>query len=255
MLLLMTIRKRVLKVFSAIIIVFLVGACGNFPTEAAGNTTPTISVTDLDGTALSEALTEVAQTMVASPTSTLNATDIPLASTPTPLPVMTLDGLRVVDTGSNGNLYVQDSGKPSIQLTHGVKESSEYHPLLISDDGQKIIFYRAGEATLDSVYTINADGTGEQLLVDPELLSTFGQEYDAFTTLYSVSFVPATHLLLFNTYQPTNYDPSTSGWMPIIGNDLFIIDTDTAEIKQLKAPYKGGNFLAAQMENGWLSKH
>jgi len=158
---------------------------------------------------------------------------------------MALEGLRVVYTDVDGNLYVQDSGKPAMQLTHDVKESIENHAPLISDDGQKIIFYRAGESNLDLMYVINADGTGEQVLVNPELLSAFGRGYDKFTALFSLAFVPGTHLLLFNTHQQGNFDPEAAGWLPIVGNDLFAVNTDDGEIKQLKEPWQGGNFLAA----------
>ena len=237
------ISKRV-SIMSSIIIILLI-ACGNPP--AASNLTPTINTINVNSTALSSTSTLRSQTLEASPTSRLSATDTPLVPTPTPtrLPFMALDGLRTVYITSDGNLYVYDSGKSAIQLTQDVKESTEYRPPLISDDGQKIIFYRAGESSLDSVYTINADGTGEQVLVNPALLSVFGKEYDEFTTLFSLAFVPGTHLLLFNTYQQSNFDLETAGWLPIVGNDLFIVNTDTSEITQLKVPRQGGNFLAA----------
>lgn len=237
-------------IFFVIPIVLLVGACGTLTPDTKNNSTPTISLTDANSTALSEVPTEVAQTMATIPTSTAVPTETVLAATPTrtPLPFMALDGLRVIYTDINGNLYVQDSGKPSLHLTDNVKESTGSHPPLVSDDGQKIIFYRAGEAELDSVYSINADGTEELLLVDPKMLSVFGQEYDTSTSLESLAFVPGTHLLLFNTFQPMNSDPDLSGWMTYIaykGNDLFIVDTDTAKVKQLKTSNQGGNFLAA----------
>ena len=242
----MNTSKPILTVFFVILIVFLV-ACGPLAPDTKNISTPTISL-DANSNPLSGALTEVAQTMVVTPSSTAIPIETVFAATPTPLPFMALDGLRVVYTDNNGNLYVQDSGKPSLQLTDNVKESTEGRPPLISDDGQKIIFYRTGEAELDSVYTINADGTGEQLLVDPKRLSVFGQEYDTSTSLEFLAFVPGTHLLLFKTFESINSDPDLSGWMtyiPYKGNDLFIVDTDTAKIRQLKTPNQGGNFLAA----------
>jgi WD40-like Beta Propeller Repeat len=245
--------KSVPHRFVLIALILLLVACGTLSPKQVAST-PIISVTDVNNTALSAAFTEVAQTRAAMPTSTVIPTNTLLPSTPTQtrLPFMALDGLRVVYTNSNGNLYLYDSGKPAIQLTQGVKESMENRPPLISDDGQNIIFYRAGEANLDSVYTINADRTDEQVLVNSALLSVFGKEYDEFTTLFSLAFVPGTHLLLFNTYQQSNFDPESAGWLPIVGNDLFIVNTDNGEIKQLKAPWQGGNFLAAP--NGkWIA--
>jgi hypothetical protein len=198
----------------------------------------------VNSTAQAAAATLFAQTMAPTLTATLTPTNTP-KPTPTALPFKALDGLRVVYTTSKGNLYVQDSGKSAIQLTHGVKESTERRPPLISDDGHKIIFYRTGESKLDSVYVINVDGTSEQVLVNPELLSAFGKEYDKYASLFSIAFVPGTHLLLFNTYQQGNFDPESAGWLPIVGNDLFVVNTDNGEIKQLKAPWQGGNFLVA----------
>jgi len=180
-------------------------------------------------------------------TTTVTPTNTP-QPTPTALPFKALDGLRVVYTNSKGNLYVQDSGKSAIQLTYN---GANRQPLF-SDDGQKIIFYGPGKPNFNSVYAINADGTNEQVLITREILSAFGKVYDELTVLVSLAFVPGTHLLLFNTYQPNNYDPETVGWLPLVGNDLFAVNTDTGKIKQLKAPWQGGKFLAAP--NGkWIA--
>src|SRR5687768_1452418 len=98
--------------FSLLVVIILLAACGTRSPGQLANT-PTSSVTDVNGTPLSGALTEVTQTMTAIPTSTVVPTDTLLPPTPTRtrLPFMALDGLRVVYTTSNGNLYVWDSGK------------------------------------------------------------------------------------------------------------------------------------------------
>jgi Tol biopolymer transport system component len=228
--------KRVTIIILVMLIPFSMWGCGILSVEQPHNEIPTISVTDT---------TEPTRTPTPPPTLTPSDTPLPPTPTRTPLPFMALDGLRVVYTDSNGNLYVQDSGKPSMQLTQGVKESTEGRPPLISDDGQKIVFYRAGETKLDLVYAINTDGTGEQMLITPELLSAFGKPYDGLKLLVSLAFVPGTHLLLFNTFQTNYNDPEAAGWLPLVGNDLFVVNTDTGKIKQLKAPGQGGNFLAA----------
>ncbi len=221
--------KRVTIIILVMLIPFSMWGCGILSVEQPHNEIPRISATDT---------TEPIMTPTSTPTITPADTPLPPTPTQTPLPFMALDGLRVAYI-INGNLYVQDSGKPAIQLTFSVNERTD-RPPLFSDDGQKIIFYRAGESNLDLVYVINADGTGEQVLVDPELLSAFGKAYDKFTTLISLAFVPNTHLLLFNTYQQGNFDLESAGWLPIVGNDLFAVNTDNGEIKQLKAPWQGG---------------
>lgn len=138
--------KFIHRYFWMVYVAMLV-ACG----KQTGSVTPIVNVTDANNTALAGAFTEVAQTMAAVPTSTaFPITDTVLSSTTTPLPFRALNGLRVVYTDIDGNLYVQDSGKSSIKLTHDVKESVDGRPPLISDDGQKIVFYRTGEAKLSS---------------------------------------------------------------------------------------------------------
>jgi len=225
------------------ILAFSAGACGILPATSSDSMAPVIGLTDMNNTAMPATQTLFAQTRAAVSTSTDSPTDTP-TSTSTPIPFKPLEGLRVVNVGGDNNLYVQDSGVPAIRLAQNVKGGQFHRPPLISDDGQKIIFFRAGEATLDSVYVINADGTGEQVLINSKSLSAFGKAYE-FTTLYSLTLVHGTHLLLFNTYQHGNLDPESAGWLPLVGNDLFVVNIDTGEIKQLKAPWQGGNFLAA----------
>jgi dipeptidyl aminopeptidase/acylaminoacyl peptidase len=203
------------------------------------NSVPTMSIPDLQNTAISSPLTTVAQTMTVLPTSTV----IP---TRTPLSFKEWDGLRVAYI-LDGNLYVQDSGHQAIQLTNS---GQDYDPLF-SDDGQKIAFLRGFEPS--PLYVINSDGTGEQIVATIEILSSFGSEYnDSSTHVISWTFVPNTHKLLFNTYQPSTADPRTALSPPVRGNDLLLMDTDTGEIKQLLMPRQGGDFLVAP--NGkWIA--
>lgn len=244
MLLRMNISKQV-PIISLAIIMLLV-ACG---TSSTGNTLPTINLTDVNSTAQSAGATLFAQTMAPTLTTTVTPTNTP-APTPTALPFMALDGLRVVSTSSDGNLYVRDSGKSAIQLAQDVKAGQYDRLPLISEEGEKIIFYRAGESKLDSLYAINADGTGEQALVTPERLAAFGEAYDAvWTRLFSLAFVPGTHLLLFNTY----YDMQANyPGRPYAGDDLFIINTDTGKLKQLRGRGQGGNFLVSP-DGKWIA--
>jgi Tol biopolymer transport system component len=209
-------------------------ACSIFSLNTTGDVTPTINLTDMNRTAVPAAHTLLAQTMTPIPIS-------PVMPTRTPLPFMILDGLRVVYI-VDGNLYVQDSGKPAILITRSVAED---RMPLFSDDGQRIIFYRAGQFGMDSVCVINADGTQEQILVTHELLSAFGNVYDESTTIVSVAFVPGTHQLLFNTHQSVSVEPQIVGSIPHMGNDLFVVDTDTGKLKQLVTPGQGGSFLTS----------
>lgn len=244
MLVRMNISKRV-SITSLIIIMLFAVSCG---APFTGNVSPAVDPTATNSTAQSAA-TLFAQTMAPTATATVMPTNTP-APTPTVLPFIALDGLRVVYTSGDGDLYVRDSGKSAIQLAQDVK-AERYNDLpLISADGEKIIFYRAGESKLDLLYAINADGTGEQALVTPERLAAFGEAYDdVWTRLFSPAFVPGTHLLLFNTY----YDMQANyPGRPYAGDDLFIINTDTGKLKQLRGRGQGGNFLISP-DGKWIA--
>jgi dipeptidyl aminopeptidase/acylaminoacyl peptidase len=253
-------KSTIQRCFSIILTVMLV-ACGK---QAA----PTIIV---DDTALSAAFTEFAQTPTAMPTLTVGPTNtqdlfsfptvsfstpftftpgpsptlsptntprptVTLAPTRTliPLPFQVLEGLRVA-YNIGGNLYVQDSGRQAIQLTHSGQDDGP----TFSDDGQKIVFYR-GEGK-NQLWSISINGTGEQTLITPTRLAIFGEIYtNEFMQLRTLVFVPGTHQLLFNTHiYRGRFDP------PEKNNDLLLVDTDTGEMKQLLAPGQGGDFLVS----------
>jgi dipeptidyl aminopeptidase/acylaminoacyl peptidase len=221
------------------IIVSFVLPGGCRPVEKTDRAVLTLSIPDMQNTAMSSTLTLVAQTMTVPPTSTV----IP---TRTPLSFKEWKGLRVAYI-IDGNLHVQDSGHEVIQLTNSGQDDEP----VFSEDGQKIAFLRdRGPGTL---YVINSDGTREQVVATIETLSSFGPEYDdSLTRITSWQFVPNTHKLLFNTYQPGTADPGTALWLPQRGNDLLLMDTDTGEIRQLLKPKQGGDFLVAP--NGkWIA--
>jgi len=88
-----------------------------------------------------------------------------------------------------GNIFVRNGFNPPIQLTvSGIDQSP-----IISDDGERIAFYRGD--SFDTVFTINADGSQEQVAIKAELLPILAQG-----KLNALTFVPDTHLLLFNTF-------------------------------------------------------
>jgi Tol biopolymer transport system component len=135
----------------------------------------------------------------------------------------------------DGNISIEEGFAQPRQLTHS---GQDYAPLL-SDDGQKIVFYR-GEA-FDTIYSINADGSKEKSLIISQslpLLSKGGR-------IESLAFVPHKHDLIFNTYLCEEskglyaFGPCTVS--------LFRVDTDTGELTELAAGLSGhtgqdGNF-------------
>ena len=203
---------------------------------APAQTTPAVNLTEVQNTANAAVWTDVALTQ----TATFTATPLPPTFTPTStsLPFKALDGLRVAYI-IDGNLYVQDSGKQAIQLTHtGLDSKPKF-----TDDGQKIIFERASESQKRQIYSINSDGNGERALVTSDLLLTLDLGYDEITESTSSVIVPGTHQILFGTQQ-LNFlklrdTPSTPN------NDLLLADMDTGAIKQLLAIGQGGNFLVS----------
>lgn len=141
----------------------------------------------------------------------------------------------------DGNLYVQDSGGQPVQLTRSGKDSK---PVFL-DDGLKLVFLR--EERVEKIenrrsyhlYSINADGSQEQLLVNGDRLIKFGQTYDEFSEMDSFQVLPGSHKLLFNTRQLNQL--SGGGFMKQ-NRDLFIANIDTAELSQIIPPETGGNF-------------
>ena len=220
------------RILSVVITTVVLVACSTSSPSATGNATPTINLTDVNSTSQSAAATLFAQTMAPTLTATAVPTNTP-KPTPTPLPFRALEGLRVAYTTSDGNLYVRDSGKPAIQLTSNVANRRP----LFSDDGQKIVFYR-GE---NELCVIGADGSGEQTLITLELLSVFGERYNESTGPASLAFIPGTHSLIFNTGSTIGF----GALYPHPNKDLVFVDSDTGEIRQLRAPDQGGNFFVS----------
>lgn len=211
--------KWVFVPFSMILIMLLIGACGTV--AITPTTAPTLTATSSTSTELpiSSATTVPPATVTATPTSSL-----PVSSAP--------DGLRmayVVD----GNLYLQDGSNPPFQLTHG---GEDRYPSF-TDDGEKIVFLR-GFIPHD-LYSINPDGSQEQLLVSGNELSNLGLGYDELSEVRSFAFVPSTHKLVFNTRQLDELDVTMQDWNRTASknkDDLLVVDTDTGDIMSLFPP-------------------
>jgi hypothetical protein len=84
-------------------------------------------------------------------------------ATPIRTPVVRSPMVKLPRTYSeNGNVYFQNSSGQTVQLTSGGKDREP----LLSDDGQKIVFY-SGE-TADNLHSINSDGSDEQIIITTE---------------------------------------------------------------------------------------
>jgi len=195
--------------------------------------TPTLQVKVMPtSTAISQPTT--------SPSPTIALTETLPSGSPSVEPteeVVTVPGLRlayIVD----GNLYVQDSGGKPLQLTHGHADASPG----ISDDGQKLFFLRSkhsddpkNDVSL-TLYSINADGSGERVLVTDEQIKAIDAQYaDLSFRLVSFLNIHGTHHLLFHTSIPENSDQYDSYY----NQDLFWVDADSGQIRQLAAINQG----------------
>ena len=163
-----------------------------------------------------------------SPTETLSPT-----ATATPSIPFTLNRLRMVFV-KDGSLYLQEGMKP-IQLTYSGKDREP----IISNDGEKIVFYR-GEA-FDNVYSINADGSQEQTIIVSQSLSVLGRG-----DIKSLTFVPNTHFLLFNTYlcnQSINLYNA-----PDCTVGIYSVDADSGEISELVSGLSGNGTQTRNFE-------
>lgn len=200
-----------------VVIVFMLAGCGTVPTEEPIILTSTSAPTL---TALPQFSTPLPlKTIEPTPTSTL---------TPAPSKPFSLDRLRMVYV-EDGNLYIRDGLTPSIQLTFsGIDQNP-----VISDDGEKIVFYRGDN--FDTVFSINADGSQERLIIQSKTLPVLGQgKVQALTFApESDTLVPGKHYLLFNTFlcDPPPDGPLYDAKDCTVG--IFIVDTDTGEINQL----------------------
>jgi Tol biopolymer transport system component len=136
----------------------------------------------------------------------------------------------------DNNIYFQNSEGQPIQLTHSGKDQNP----TLSDDGQKIVFYR-GEKK-DDAYSINADGSNEQLIITIKSLPVLGQG-----EIRALTFVPDTHFLLFNTYlcNPHVFLYNASDCTV----STYSVDTDTGRISGLLAGLSGNAMQERNFEN------
>lgn len=134
-----------------------------------------------------------------------------------------------------GNLYFQNSLDQSVQLTNSGKDRDP----ILSDDGKKIAFYR-GEAS-DNLHSINSDGSQEQTIIASETPLLVGKG-----EIKSPTFIPGTHLLLFNTFlcAPSKglYD------FPDCKIGVYSLDADTKNINKVVENISGNSMRNSNFE-------
>lgn len=194
-------------------------------------------------TTIDQSITPTLQTPAALPTlspsntptesPTKTSSSVPTAPSPHPF---SIDKLRIVLV-KDGNLYIQNGTKAPAQLTY----SGTDHDPVISIEGNKVVFYR-GEG-FGSVYSINADGSQEQIIIESQSLPILG-----LGEIHSLTFQRDTHKLYFNTYLCESspylyvYPSCTIG--------IYSVDADTGELDEIRAGLSG---YAGQNRNFELS--
>jgi hypothetical protein len=166
------------------------------------------------------------------------STSVPITPSLTQTPQPVFDGIRMAYI-IEGNLYVQNSGGEPIQLTNS---GADYLPMF-SDDGEKITFFRG--MIPHALFSINSDGSQEQELVTGAILAELDTGYGNLTEVSSLSFIPDSHQLVFNTHE---LDPRAANIQDMYyqaskpNKDLLLVDTNTAEINRVVDKGNGGIF-------------
>jgi hypothetical protein len=152
----------------------------------------------------------------------------PPAATPTP---------RIVYTDA-GNLWALEEDGSSHQVTFDGGASDVY----LSDDGERLAYvWRSDPAGHGELRAVDADGGATTVLLTAAQLDALYPiaEGTVGTDLSQIAFLPGTHRLVFNTY----LIPEFMGFSK--HDDLWMIDTETAELISLLPAGDGGDFAIA----------
>jgi len=196
------------KCYFWIVFIILLVACGTVPSQPTVTLAPTSAPTS----------TSISPTSTASPTTTF----IP-APSPVPRPRFSLDGYLIAFV-KNGDLYFQVGNDLPLKLTN-VGEKS-FRPE-ISPDNKKILFARNQDGKYAYLfYTINTDGTDERIVIPNDWRVSLASGIK--NSFLNLAFIPYTHQLLLNIYMCASQERGSP-----CSVRLFIVDTDTGNIKKL----------------------
>lgn len=216
-----------LKLLSVWLITVLLIGCNVQPTSIKP-TTITSSATTIITPTLTPLPTFIQPTIVLQ-----TKTPVPTLKKTLAIP-FSINNLRVAFV-KDGNLYLQNGINPAIQLTN----SGDDRDPVISEDGEKIIFYRGN--TFGNVYSINADGSQEQAIIESQSLSVLGRG-----DIKALTFVPNTHSLLFNTYLCNSSEALYDAPDCTVG--IYSVDADSGEINQLVSGLSGNGTQSRNFE-------
>lgn len=156
----------------------------------------------------------------------------PSASQPAKTPSGS-EGLRIAYT-SAGNVWIIVGENPPRQLSH----TQHADRVLLSSDGAVVAYaHNNVNADVFELRVVNADGSGDRLILDQAAFDALYPLDSAHHFLPSqMTFLSGTHRLLFNT------QAAFEGPGYIKNDDVLSIDMDTESLKRLLAPGSGGDF-------------
>jgi len=195
-------------------------ACSN-PFSSA---TPTTDQAALD--------TVVAATLTASAGGgEMETGDTPEVPTPTATDSPPLLRIVYID---NGEVWLWTEGSGAAQLTSSGGLADE---VIISDDGDVVVYKRNIAYGDDELWAVNSDGTSDRLLVSLADFDAMSNHPDSVsTTVYAFDWVPGTHTVAFNTRE------IFEGPGLILNDDLRLVDADSLMQSTLLSPGDGGAF-------------
>lgn len=191
-------------------------------TQAAATAVAQVSPTPVTS------LTQVpAQTVEATPTgSSLTPTSRPEQGSLAPGDVI------AAFVGPQRNLWVWRGGE-SVQLT----ETGDVAEVSISDDAAWIAFSRTSDFTRFSLWIIRSDGSDEREVMSVSAFEALPHDTSAVSVVpLAITWQPGTHTLAFTT-RPTFEGPGL-----MLNDDLWLIDADTGEQRELLPAGEGGHF-------------
>lgn len=154
-----------------------------------------------------------------------STTPTPTVIRPTPTLGPVSAALRILFP-SDGTIWLWQSGLSRPLVESDLPDNSGG----FSEDGELVVFGRSS-----GMWVVNADGTGERLLMNDEEYFASLSSYEAGVRIYQLEWLPGTHLLAFTAYWPQDYGLR-------LADDFHLLDVDTGQVVYRLPPGEGGKF-------------
>ena len=221
-------KPKRLPILSAALILMIAMLACNLVTP------PAVAPTPGAGGAIGQTLTAIVPTAAPQSAAPTN-TPVPPAPTifPTTRPTPAHE-MRIAYTDAGRNLWMWIDGTGAARKIVSTGDVTEAR---ISPDGNLVVFVRTFNYLNFSMWLINADGTNERVLIPLEKFDAMKNSPDALGAQpYVWDWVPGTRQLAIGS-SPTHDGPGM-----MVNDDLWYVNVDTGELKQMLAPGQGGVF-------------